>query len=137
MKRAIQADPARAFLTVMGSAWVIIGITWLVMPSRSRSLGLDWSPLFSQAGFGIVLVVCGMVPLVLSVFNDRRRFAFALLQFAPLMLALTFGVSAFLGLFPDHVFPGGRPESLTSAISYMAFWAACALMAQVLPDRRL
>lgn len=134
IKESIHADPSRAFMTVIGTAWFLIGLTWLTMPSRSRSLGLEWSPIFTQTGFGLVLIVCGLTPLVLSVFNAYRRLGFALLQFAPLMMAFTFGVSAFLGFFPDHVFIGGRPESLTSCISYLAFWATCALMAQVPPE---
>lgn len=125
-------DPISAYLSLSGLMFVLIGVSWLLFPSHSREAGVDWSPVMTTNIAGVVWIIGGLCGLVTgTVFKNWRAVGFRGLQGASLLMTLLFLCSAIIGIIPEDVIAGGRPESIITAISYGTFWVSAVVMSQV------
>lgn len=125
-------DPIGAYLTVKGTMFILIGLSWVVFPSASREAGIDWSPIMTTWGVGAVWIIGGATAVVTGKFMPTRRsIGFQGLQGASLLTTLLFLCSSIIGLLPEAIISGGRPQSIITAISYGTFWASSVLVAHM------
>lgn len=125
-------DPVGAYLTLKGAMFVLIGVSWILLPSHSREAGVDWSPFMTTTVAGVVWIVGGLCAVLTgTVFRNRRAIGFQGLQGASLLMTLLFLCSAVIGFLPESVMAGGRPESIIAAISYATFWLSAVIVSQI------
>ena len=130
----VRAYPIRAYLATKGTAFTLIGVTWGAFPSRARELGIGWSPFLTEKGVAVAWIIAGAIAVTAAVrpSSRLRRAGFFAIQAVSLSLAAVFAVSAVLGVIPWV--DGGRPESIITTVSYLAFWASAAVVAQIQPE---
>ena len=131
-------DPIGTYLIVKGSAFVLIGASWLIFPSASREAGIDWSPVMTTWGAGVIWIIGGAMGVIAGrFFPTRRAIGFQGLQGASLLMTLFFLCSSIIGVLPESVIAGGRPQSIITAISYGTFWASTVIVAQMSEEKRV
>lgn len=136
MKPRIE-DPIGTYLTVKGAMFILIGFSWVIFPSASREAGINWSPVMTTWGAGAIWIIGGTIGVITGrFFPTRRAIGFQGLQGASLLMTLLFLCSSVIGLFPDHVIAGGRPQSIITAISYGTFWVSTVIVAQMSAEKR-
>lgn len=125
-------DPVGAYLTLKGAMFILIGVTWILFPSHSRQAGIDWSPVMTTGIAGAVWIIGGLCAVTTGVlFPARRGVGFQGLQGSSLLMSLLFACSSIIGLLPESVIAGGRPESIITAISYATFWLSAVIVSQI------
>lgn len=127
----IACQPIRAYLIAKGTVYVLIGLTWLLIPSQARELGIAWVPWLSSHLVAVMWIVGGAVAITSGVALRARRWGFFALQFVAFFLALVFAVSAVADLLPDTLLAGGRVASMTTTVSYLGFWVSALIVAQI------
>lgn len=131
-------DPIGAYLTIKGLAFILIGVSWLIFPSASREAGINWSPIMNTWGAGAVWIIGGVMGVITGRFiPTRRAIGFQGLQGASLLMTLFFLCSSVIGLLPEHVIAGGKPQSIITAISYGTFWVSTVIVAQMSTGERV
>ena len=129
----IDADVVRAYLAGMGTVHALIGLTWILIPSRGRELGVEWIPAVTPPLIGVLWVVTGTIAAVTAAAGASRAVAFSMLQGVPLLLAVWFGIAWLIALAPDtwSWLPVGAPGGITTTVSYLGLWLASACMGLV------
>lgn len=130
----VLSDPIRAYLAAKGLVYIGIGITWFLMPSRGRVLGISWFPGLTDWVVGALWLLGGGAAVVTGLWCRHRRWGFAGLQAVAFFLSLVFLVSAVIGLIPEDVLPGGNPRGIITTISYLGFWSSAVIVAQIKPQ---
>lgn len=130
-------DLVGMYLTVKGSMFILIGLTWVMFPSASREAGISWSPVMTTWGAGAIWIIGGTIGVISGrFFPTRRAIGFQGLQGASLLMTLFFLCSSIIGVLPENVIAGGRPQSIITAISYGTFWVSTVIVAQMSADKR-
>lgn len=127
----IGRHPRRAALIGLGLSWAGIGYWWAAIPTRSRELGIDWSPLLTQGICAAIWMIAGMIALGAGIAGRWFRAGFTALQASALFMTLVFTVAALLVVIPESVIPGGGERAIVTATSYAALWWAAVISAQV------
>ena len=136
MKSRIK-DPIGTCLTIKGTMFILIGLSWIIFPSASREAGIDWSPVMTTWGAGVIWIIGGTMGVITgSFFPTRRAIGFQGLQGASLLMTLLFLCSSIIGFLPENVIAGGRPQSIITAISYGTFWVSTVIVAQMSAEKR-
>lgn len=130
----IACQPIRAYLIAKGIVYVLIGLTWLLIPSQARELGIAWVPWLTSHLVAAMWIAGGAVAITSGIALRARRWGFFALQFVAFFLALVFAVSAVADMLPDTLLAGGRSASITTTVSYLGFWVSALIVAQVRTD---
>lgn len=130
----IAADPVIAYLVVAGLGYILAGLTWIVIPSRTRELGIEWIPGVSAQVVGVVWVIAGTLALA-GVLGAPTRLAFIALQAWPMILGAFFLVSWVVSLMPDSVWHAGNERGYTTTISYSLISVGAYAVGRLWADR--
>ncbi|MBV7412284.1 hypothetical protein ACUH96_00970 [Dermabacteraceae bacterium P13077] len=130
LAQRIDAAPQAAYLAVMGLVYVLVGFTWVLIPSVGRIEGIDWIPALTPQMVGGAWIVAGTVAATTATTDSHRLYmaGFFGLQFVALTLASYFFIAWLLYLTP--LVEGGAKHGLTSAVSYFGFFASASITAR-------
>ena len=116
-----------------GVAHVVIGLTWLLTDSASRTAGIEWVEFITPHMIGWAWLITGVVAATIGLQPRRTcrlsQTGFGLLMFTPTVVGLYFLVG-----WVGHLIPsveGGAPTGITTAASYAALAVNAGLMSRV------
>lgn len=137
----VNEDLVKFYLVGSGTLYVLMGLTWVFVPSRGRELGVAWVPAMTAPSIGILWIVSGVIAGTIGALGyTRTNMGFQILQYVPALLIFTFSVSWLYGILPPH--DGyGNAASINSIVSFTTIWFLTYLpgiaWARVREDRRL
>lgn len=106
------------FLLGLGIGYIVMGGSWILIPSRGRELGVEWLVGVSPPLAGALWIVAGTLALA-TLAGASVRLALAALQAVPVFLAFVFLVSTILAWMPDWVIHSGNPTGWVTSVSYL------------------
>lgn len=116
-----------------GVAHVVIGLTWLLTDSATRTAGIEWVEFITPHMIGWAWLITGVVAATIGLQPRRTRrlsqVGFGFLMFTPTVVGLYFLVG-----WVGHLIPwveGGAPTGITTAASYMALAVNAGILARV------
>ena len=116
-----------------GVAHVVIGLTWLLTDSASRTAGIEWIEFITPHMIGWAWLITGVVAATIGIQPRRTRrlsqVGFGFLMFTPTVVGLYFLVG-WVGYLIPWV-EGGAPTGITTAASYMALAVNAGILARV------
>lgn len=123
----------RASKTVYGAGYIVLGLTWLLLPTQSRLAGIGWVGWLTPGMVGAAWILAGTFALTVALQPKRlQRLTTAVwltLTALPGVLALYFLV-AWVGFLLPWV-TGGAERVIASAASYIVIAAGAAGMSRV------
>ena len=96
-RRLRDTDPVALYLIIAGAHYVAIGASWVLIPSRARTAGVDWIPFLTPSVVGVIWVIAGAF-MVGGALGAPTRVALIVAQTWPLALGSYFGVAYVLWL---------------------------------------
>lgn len=132
----VPADPVAGYLITSGALHAGIGATWIMVPSKARSLGVDWIPGVSPALVGVVWLLVGAY-LVGGAMGAPTRIALVIAQAWPVVVGayylvawITWEAAEALGAAPI-----GSPSGYVSVLLYWSIGAGAHFVAELWADR--
>lgn len=129
----VLADPIRAYMASKGAVYIALGLTWVLLPSRGRDLGISWFPGLTEWVVALLWMAGGVAAIVTGLWGRHRRVGFAGLQSVAFFMAMVFLVSTVISFLPDSILPGGNDRGFVTTISYLGFWSSAVIVAQIKP----
>lgn len=121
------ANMERAHLSLIGTSYIGMSVTWMGPPTISRAAGLSWLLFINETVVGFAWLVTGVIALTCGITNSKwKSFGHAALLFTPTILSAIFVGSQIVWYLPDNWWNAGSPNGIISAMSFFT-WSAWAL----------
>lgn len=134
IRKLLDRQPRRVYLTVMGMLYIALGLLWWLFPTSTNGDAITWLPEAVSIHLvalcwvltGLVAIVCGS----LSVPGRQLEWrGFMALQAMALSLSLYFLLSYILTMTPPPT-DGGDSGGLPKAVIYLTFYVCHSFMAR-------
>lgn len=126
-------DIVKVGMTAYGVGYIILGITWIALPTQSRVSGIGWTGWLTPGIVGTAFVIAGTIGASVAILPIRSpratQLAWLVLTAMPVVLSLYFLVAWIWYLIPTVA--SGSERGIASAVSYLIIACGAAGMSRV------